>query len=104
MRTGKLLDHAADTFGLRQRILHHALQIGPIGRNRRELVAVVLDLAHVEQERGQGAIELAGDGAGHLVGGLGADRVQAGEIELFGRSRAAFEPFRRPRIGGRIVL
>jgi hypothetical protein len=64
----------------------------------------MLDLAHVEQERSQGAIEFAGDGGGHFVGGLGAGGVQADEVELFSRSSAAFVPFRRPRIGRRIVL
>ncbi|MGY4604993.1 hypothetical protein ACVW16_003405 [Bradyrhizobium sp. USDA 4474] len=89
---------------LRQRVLHNLLQIGAVGRNRRELVAMMLDLAHVEQQRSQRAIELTGDSHGHLVGRLGARSIQADEFELFDRSSASLAPSRRPRISGRIVM
>ena len=103
-RAGKLLDQAANTLGLRHRVLHDPLQIGAVARDRGELIAVMLDLAHVEQERCEGAIELSGNGGGHLVRRFGANSIQPDEIELFRRRSAAFVPIGRPRISGRIVL
>jgi hypothetical protein len=52
---------AQNALGLLKRILHHLLQVNPITIGLRELVAVLLDFAHVEQQRGQWPVELARD-------------------------------------------
>jgi hypothetical protein len=62
-----LLHHGADAFGLLKCVFHDLLQIKPISRGLRKLVAVLLDLAHVEQQRGQGPIQLSCDRGSRLI-------------------------------------
>ena len=50
MAIGQLLDHGADAFRLLQRVFDHLLQIDAVLASLRELMAVLLDLAHVEQQ------------------------------------------------------
>ena len=54
----ELLHHGADALGLLKRIFHHLLQVNPFTRRLRKLMAVLLDLTHVEQQRRQRPIEL----------------------------------------------
>ena len=67
-----LLDHRADAFGLLKRVLHHLLQIGTIARRLGELMAVLLDLVHVEQQRCQRPVQLPGNCRPRLVHRPGA--------------------------------
>jgi hypothetical protein len=90
MTARDLLHHRADALGLLKCVFHHLLQVNAIAGILRNLVAVLLDLAHVEQQRGQWPVELARDrGSGFIhrtvacggkpdhfkiiVGGRGAD-------------------------------
>ena len=61
-----LLHHRADALGLLKRILHHLLQVEPIAGRLRKLVAVLLDLVHVEQQRSQGPVQLSGNRCSRL--------------------------------------
>src|SRR5258705_8437462 len=54
----ELLHHGADALGLLKRIFHHLLQVIPFTRRLRKLMAVLLDLTHVEQQRRQRPVEL----------------------------------------------
>ena len=56
-----LLHHGADAFGLLKRVLHDLLQVEPIAGRLRKLVAVLLDLIHVEQQRRQRPVQLPGN-------------------------------------------
>ena len=66
MNVRDLLHHGADTFGLLKRVLDDLLQVNAIAGRLRELVAVLFDLVHVEQQRGQRSVELAGDRSSRL--------------------------------------
>jgi hypothetical protein len=48
-------------------VFHDLLQIKPISRGLRKLAAVLLDLAHVEQQRGQGPVQLSCDRGSRLI-------------------------------------
>jgi hypothetical protein len=65
---------------------------------------VVFDLPHIEEERGQGPVQLAGNGGSGFFGGSGAGGIQSGELELFVRRSATIVPIRRPRISNRFIL
>ena len=71
-----LLDQGADPLGLLERVVHHLLQVIAIAGGMRKLMAVLLDLAHVEQERGQRSVELTRDGRADLIHGTGPRRGQ----------------------------
>src|SRR5260221_9890852 len=67
MTARDLLHHRADALGLLKCGFHHLLQVNAIAGNLRNLVAVLLYLAHVEQQRGQWPVELARDrGSGFI--------------------------------------
>jgi hypothetical protein len=56
-RVRYLLHHGADAFGLLERVLHHLLQIDAIAGCLGKLMAVLLDLVHVEQQRCQRPVQ-----------------------------------------------
>src|SRR4051795_8601938 len=66
MTVRHLLYQGADALGLLKRVLHHLLQVQPVARRLRKLVAVLLDLIHVEQQRRQGSVQLPGNRSARL--------------------------------------
>ena len=96
--TRDLLDQRANVFGLLQCVFDHLLQIGPVSSGLRKLVAVFPDLTDIDQERGQGTVEIADDGGGRFVL---CPRMGRGEPENFKAvvaHRAIFDPLRKLRI------
>src|SRR6266446_2438117 len=62
-----LLHQRADALGLLKRVFHHLLQVDAIAGRLRELVAVLLDLIHIEQQRGQRSVQLPGNRCRRLL-------------------------------------
>jgi hypothetical protein len=86
-----LLDQGADALGLQDRVLYDGLQIGVVGRAQREEMAVLLDLAHIEQQRGQRTVKLLRDRSSRLVHGPHARCRQACDFGIVG-NRAVVDP------------
>jgi hypothetical protein len=97
MWTGQLFDKGANPHGLLERIVDDLLQIGPILGGLRESMAVLFDLAHIEQQRGQRSVEFARDRGNRLTG---RQRARGGKLGDFGviESGGGFAPARKKRI------
>jgi hypothetical protein len=94
----KLLHHGADALGLLKRILHHLLQVNPFPRRLRKLMAMLLDLAHVEQQRSQRPVELTCYRSPGFIHRQRARSRQPDNFLIAFRRRAAFGPLREMRI------
>ena len=99
-----LLHQSADALGLLKRILHHLLQIEPVAGRLRKLVAVLLDLIHVEQQRRQGSVQLPGNRSARLFGGTRARGGQLDDLRILFERCDAFHPLREVRISGALIL
>ena len=84
-----LLHQGADALGLLKRILHHLLQVEPVAGRLRKLVAVLLDLIHVEQQSRQRPVELPGNRSARLFRGTRA-RPDSWTISGFSSRGAMF--------------
>ncbi len=75
-----LLDQGADAFGLLKRVFDDLLQVNPTAGRLGKLVAVLLDLVHVEQQRGQRTVQLPGDRSSSL---FRRPHPRGGQIDIF---------------------
>jgi hypothetical protein len=87
-----------------KRILHHLLQVNPVSSGLRKLVALLLDLAHVEQQRDQGPVELTCDLGAGFIHRPGARRGQPDDVKIVVEGRARFDPLREMRIADSVFL
>ena len=87
-----LLDHRADAFGLLKRILHHLLEVDTIAWRLGELMAVLLDLVHVQQQRCQRPVQLPGDRRSRLVRRPGARGRELDDFKMVFLRRDAVHP------------
>src|SRR5260221_9754216 len=85
--------------GLLKRVLYHLLQVSPIARSLRELVAMLLELTHVEQQRSHRPGELTRYLCSGLIHCPCARRGQSDNFNIVG-GPAAFQPVRELRITG----
>ena len=100
----QLLDHRADAFGLLKRVLHHLLQVDTIAGRLGELMAVLLDLVHVEKQRRQRPVQLPGNRSARLFRGARARGRQLDDLRILFERCDAFHPLREVRISGASVL
>ena len=87
-----LLDQGADAFGLLKRVFDDLLQVNAIAGRLRELVAVLLDLVHVEQQRGQWPVQLPGDRSPRLFRRPDARDGELDKLEIVFEGRDIFHP------------
>ena len=98
-----MLDQGADAFGLLQRVFDDLLQVNAIAGRLRKLVAVLLDLVHVEQQRGQRTVQLPGDRSSRLFRRPDPRGRQMDKIEIVFEGRDVFHPLWKVRITGSMV-
>ena len=87
-----LLDQGADAFCLLKRVLDDLLQVNAIAGRLRKLVAVLLDLVHVEQQRGQRTVQLPGDRSARLFRRPNPRGGQMDNIQIVFEGRDVFHP------------
>ena len=93
MTGGDLLDQGADAFGLLKRVFDDLLQVNAVARRLRKLVAVLLDLVHVEQQRRQRTVQLPGDRSPGLFRRPNPRGGQMDKVEIVFEGRDVFNPF-----------
>ena len=98
VRIRDLLDQSANALGLLQCVFYHLLQIGPVAPGLRKLMAVLPDLADIDQERSQRTIEIADDGRGSFVFSLRVGRSEPENLKPVVARRVIFDPVRKLRI------
>jgi hypothetical protein len=74
---GELLHHRVDALGLLQGIVDDLLQIDAVAGSLREVMALLLELVHIEHQRRQRPIEFTRDGGCGFLGRPGA-RAESG--------------------------
>src|SRR6185437_10861488 len=93
-----LPDQRADALGLLKRVLHHLLQIGPVSASLAELIAVFLELADIDQERGQRPVELADHGGTRPIAQPRLLHGQGKKFKFLVARRDVLDPLRKLRI------
>ena len=93
MTIGDLLDQGADALGLLNRVFDDLLQVNAIAGRLRKLVALLLDLVHVEQQRGQRTVQLPGDRSSRLFRRPNPRGGQMNKVEIVFEGRDVFHPF-----------
>ena len=92
-----LLDQRTDAFGLLKRVFDDLLQVNAVAGRLGKLMAVLLDLVHVEQQRGQLPIELARNRHRRLAHRRPARRGKLGDFGVI-EGGSAVGPARKRRI------
>jgi hypothetical protein len=100
MRARDLLHHRAEALSLLKRVFHDLLQVNAVACALRKPVAVLFDLAHVEQKRGQRSVELTRDRGSRFIHRAAARSGQPDDLEIVVGRRVALQPLRKVRIAG----
>ena len=98
MPVGELLHHRVDALGLLQGIVDDLLQIDAVAGSLREVMALLLELVHIEHQRRQRPIEFTRDGGCGFLGRPGARGRERNHFRVVCGCCADFGPLGGARI------